>query len=171
LLNLDRVPEIDTVGEADIIGTGRIEALINPVMAEIALGHGLVFIVKANGMVRTFIDAKLTPGAFLVVKDDDPIFPFHYGFYWTGLRAERLLAVLADVQTPNEIELPVHQFRAIAPDRQILGPIGCIDRIIFLFAGHFAGLTSPAGELFDNQCMLIHGWPPGIILVKIMNYT
>lgn len=148
--NLGRVPEIDTVGETDIIGTGRIKALINPVMAEIALGHGLVFIVKANGMVRTFIDAELTPGAFLVVKDDDPIFPFHDGFHWTGLCTGRFIAVLADVHTPNEIELPVHDLWTIRPNGQILDPIGCFDRIEFLFAGHFTGLTPPAGELFDN---------------------
>jgi hypothetical protein len=46
------------VYEAGIIITGLIEAVINPVMAEIALGYGLFSIVKANGMVRTLIDAK-----------------------------------------------------------------------------------------------------------------
>ena len=73
------------MGEADIIRTGWIEALINPVMAEVTLDCGLFFIVKANGMVRAFINAKLTSGAFLGVKDDDPVFPFHYGFHWAGL--------------------------------------------------------------------------------------
>jgi hypothetical protein len=122
-------------------------------------------------MVRAFIDTKLTPGAFLVVKDDDPVFSFHYGFHWTCLCTGRFLAVLADIYTPHEIELPVHQFRAIRPNRKILNTIVCFDWIVFLFAGHFTGHTSPAGELFDNQCMFIHGWPPGIILGKIMNYT
>jgi hypothetical protein len=150
------------MGEADIIGTGRIEPVINPMMAEIALGCGFSIIVKANGMVRAFIDAKLTPGASLIVKDDNPIFPFHYSFSWAGLRTDGFSAVFADVHSPHEIELPVHEFRAIRPDRKVLDTIGCIDWIVFLFAGDFAGLTSPAGELFDNQCMLIHGWPPSV---------
>jgi hypothetical protein len=160
LLNLSRITEVDAVGEADIIGTGRIEAVINPMMAEIALGCGLFFIVKTNGMVRTFINAKLTPGAFLLVKDDDPVFPFRYGFHWAGLCTGRFITVLADVHTPHEIELSIHEFRAIRPNREVLDPIGYIDWIVFLFAGHFTGLTSPAGELFYDQCVLIHGWPP-----------
>jgi hypothetical protein len=148
------------MGEADIIGTGRIEALINPMMAKIALGCGLFFIVKANGMVRAFIDANLTSIAFLRVKDDDPVFPFHDGLHRAGLHTGRLLAVLADIYTPHEIKLPIHQFWAIRPNRKILNTIVCFNWIEFLFACYFAGLTSPAGKLFDNQCILIHGWPP-----------
>jgi hypothetical protein len=64
---------------------------------------------------------------------------------------------LPQMLTPHEIKLPVHEFRAIPPNREVLDRIVCIDWIVFLFAGHFTGLTSPAGELFDNQCMLIHG--------------
>jgi len=160
LFDIGRVAEIDAVGEADIIGTGRIQTFVNPVMAEIALDCDLLFVVKANGMVRAFIDAKLAPGAFLSVEDDDVVFPFHDGLRRTYLCTGGLIAVFADVYAPYEIELPVHHFRAIRPDRQILHPIGCINRIEFLFAGYLTGPASPAGELFDNQCMLIHGWPP-----------
>ena len=121
--NFGRITEVDAVGEADIIGTGRIEAFINPVMAEIALDCGLFFIVKANGMVRAFIDAKLAPGAFFIVKDDDPVFPFHYGVFGADLCADGIITVFADVHTPHEIKLPVHQFRAIPPYRKVLDPI------------------------------------------------
>jgi hypothetical protein len=140
-------------------------------MAEIALGHHLFLFVKPNGMVRAFIDAKLTPVAFIVVKDDDPVFSFCYGFHWACLCTDGFIAVLADAHTPHEIELPVHQFGAVRPDRQILDPIVCIDGIVLLFACHFTGFASPAGKLFDNKCVLIHGWLPGIILNKITNYT
>jgi hypothetical protein len=160
LFDIGRVAEIDAVGEADIIGSGRIETLINPVMAEIALGCGLFFIVKANSMVRAFINAKLTSIAFLGVKYNDPVFPFHYGFHWAYLCTGWVIAVLADVHTPHEIKLSIHDFRAIRPNRKILNTIVCIDRIVFLFAGYLTGPASPAGELFDNQCILIHGSPP-----------
>jgi len=156
------------VGEADIIGTGRIEAVINPMMAEIALGRCPSVLVKANGMVGAFIDAKPTPGASLIVEDDDPVLPLHDGIFGAGLHTGWLIAVFADVHTPYKIELTVREFRAISPNRQVLDPIGCIDRIVFLFAGDFTSLASPAGELFDNQCIFIlHGFSPGII----KNYT
>ncbi len=155
MFNIGRVAEIDAVGEADIIGASRIEAFINPMMAEIALGYGLLFIIKTNGMVRAFVDAKLAPGAFLKVKDDNAIFPFHYGFCGASVCAGRIIAVPADVHPPRKIKLSVNYFRTIGPDGQILYPFGCIDRIVFLFAGYFTGLTSPAGELFDDQSILI----------------
>jgi hypothetical protein len=104
------------MGEADIIRTGRIEAIINPVMAEVTLGCDLLFIVKANGMVRAFLNTKLTSGAFLGVEDDDPVSPFHDGFHWAYLCAGRVIAMFADIHAPYEIELPVHQFRSISPD-------------------------------------------------------
>jgi len=60
-------------------------------------------------------------------------------------------------------------FDSIRTIRRIVGTMRGI--VVFLFAGYLAGLASPAGELFDNQCIFIHGWPPGIILGKITNYT
>ena len=88
------------MGEADIVRTGRIEAVIDPVMAEIALGCRLFFIVKANGIVRALVDAKLTSGAFIGVKDDDPVFSSCYGFCWACLCTGRFIAVLADIHAP-----------------------------------------------------------------------
>jgi len=58
---------------------------INPVIAEIALDCDLSILVKANGVVRAFVDAKLTPRAFLVIKDDNPVFPFRYGLHYCFL--------------------------------------------------------------------------------------
>ena len=145
------------MGKADIISTGRIEALVYPVMAEITLGGSLSFTVKMNGMVRAHIDAKLTPGAFLLVKNDDPVFPFRDPFNRAGFGADGFGTVFADIHTPDEIELPVHELGTIRPNRQILHPVARIDRIIFLFACDFTGLASPAGVLFDDQRISIHG--------------
>jgi hypothetical protein len=103
----------------------------------------------------------ITAITLLIVEENDAcLWIRRDSVFRAGLRTNGFIAVLADVHAPHEIELPVHQFRAIRPDREVLDTIGCIDWIVFLFAGHFTGLTSPAGELFDNQCMLIHGWPP-----------
>ena len=169
MLNLGRITEVDAVGKADVVGTCGIKSVINPMMAEITLGHGLLFIVKANGMVRTFIDAKLTPIAFFVVKDDDAVFPFRYGLHWACLHTGRVIAVLADIHAPYEIEFSVHEFRAIRPDRQVLDPIRCMNWIELLFAGYFAGLTSPAGVFLDNECVPFHGWSPSLFSGYILH--
>jgi hypothetical protein len=160
LFNLGGITEVDAVGEADVVGTGRIKSVIHPMMAEITFGCNLFLIVIANGMVRAFVDAKLTPVAFFVVKDDDPVSPLRYGFQWACLYTGRLIAVPTDIHTPHEVELPVHQFRAIRPDRKVLDTIFCIDGIVLLLAGDFASLASPTGIFLDNQCISFHGWPP-----------
>ena len=50
-LDFFRVPEIDAVSEADIIGTGRIEALRDPVITEVALPGNPDFFIKHDCIV------------------------------------------------------------------------------------------------------------------------
>ena len=105
---------------------------------------------------------------FFVVEDDACLWIFGDGAFGASLGADGVGAMFADVHSPHEIELTVHVFRTIPPDRQMFDSIRTIRRIVgtmrgivlFLFAGYLAGLASPAGELFDNQCIFIHGWPP-----------
>jgi len=119
------------MGEADVIRTGRIETMINPVMAEVTLGCDLLFIVKANGMVRAFLNTKLTSGAFLGVEDDDPVSPFHDGFHRAYLCAGRVIAMFADIHTPYEVKLPFISF----------GPSPQTDRYLIPFSAS-TGLNS-----------------------------
>ncbi len=59
-----------------------------------------------------------------VTEDDARLWILGDGIFGAGLGTDGLIAVLADVHTPHEVELPVHQFWAIPPDRQILDAIG-----------------------------------------------
>src|SRR4030043_981622 len=61
-LNLDGFTEIDTVGEANIIGTGRIEPVHNPVVTEIALLSYSAFFIKRDCMIRTGLYATTAAG-------------------------------------------------------------------------------------------------------------
>jgi hypothetical protein len=150
-LNLGGVSKIDAVAEADIVGTGRIESLVHPVMAEVAFERQLFFVVKVNRLVGTFFDTTATPCALFLIEDDDPIPSLCDGLHRAGLGTGGLFAMLTDIDAPQEVEFPVHEFRAISPDRHVFDGMGRIDRIIFLFAGCFAGHASPAGILLDDQ--------------------
>ena len=56
------VPETYTVSQTNIIGTGRNQPLIHPVMAEVALLCDIFFIIKSDGVIGAFWNAGLTPG-------------------------------------------------------------------------------------------------------------
>jgi hypothetical protein len=73
-----------------------------------------------NGMVTALIDAKPTPGAFPLIKNDDPVFPFRYSFDRAGFRTHGNDAMFADIHTPDEIELPIHDPRPIRPNGEML---------------------------------------------------
>jgi len=65
---------MDAMGETDIIGTGRDESLINPVMTEVALPGNALILIKSNGIVGTYLYASLASRAFFVVHDHNPVF-------------------------------------------------------------------------------------------------
>ena len=48
---------MDTVGEADIVGTGRVETVIDPVVAEVTLLGDSVISVKPDCIIRTCLYA------------------------------------------------------------------------------------------------------------------
>jgi hypothetical protein len=108
----------------------------------------------SSGLARNSAAA----GALLIVTEDDACLRvFGDGTLRAGLYTDGLIAVLADVDTPHEIELPVHRFGTLSPDGKILDPVGGIGRIVLLFARDFAGFTSPAGKFFDHQSIFSHG--------------
>ena len=49
--------------QADIVGTGRDQPLINPMVAEVAFVGDIPVIVIGDGIIGTFVDAGLTAGA------------------------------------------------------------------------------------------------------------
>jgi hypothetical protein len=54
--------EMDTVRQTYIVGTGRDQAMVHPVMAEVALLRDTAVRVISDGVIGAFLDAGLTPG-------------------------------------------------------------------------------------------------------------
>jgi hypothetical protein len=157
LLDLGGIAEIDAVGEADIVCTGRIEAVIDPVGAEVTLLSGSVNCVEDDGSVRACLKAGLAPRAAFPVEDDDSVLPLGDSLFRAGLHARGSVTVFADAQAVNEIELPTNPFRIIFRDVNIIDPIRLM---MLLLAGDFTGFTSPASILIDTEHNLAHDWSP-----------
>ena len=54
--------KMNTMRQTHIIGTGRDQPLINPVMAEVAFLSDIFVIIKSDGVIVAFLNAGLTPG-------------------------------------------------------------------------------------------------------------
>ena len=60
--NLGGIAEVDTVGEADIVSTGRIETVHHPVVTKVALLDFPDLLVKGNGIIRTGLYTAIATG-------------------------------------------------------------------------------------------------------------
>jgi hypothetical protein len=135
-----------TVSRADIIRAGRDKSPIHPVMADVALLGDISVRVIRNGVVRTLLNAGLTPGTHIVVHNDDAVASFDDGLYRTGLGTRRLVAVPAQVDLKCELRLIIDPPWAVFPYRYQVDSPG---RSVFLLAGHLAGSAAPT-QLFIN---------------------
>jgi hypothetical protein len=104
---------MNTMGKTYIIGAGRYEAVVNPLITEIAFPGDPVFMVKSNGAIGAFINAGLTPGTFIRVKHYDPVLPFKYNRFRACFRTGRIITVPAQVDMINELQLAVCFFGAL----------------------------------------------------------
>ncbi len=58
LFNLSGITEVDAVGEADVVSTGRIESVRHPLVTEITLAGFSDFFIKSDGVIRTGLDIE-----------------------------------------------------------------------------------------------------------------
>jgi len=133
--------KMDTVRQANIIGTGRDQPLIHPVMAKVALLRDIFFIIKSDGVIGTFWNAGLTPGAKIVIHDDQAVISFADGCFRAGLGAGRRIAVSAQVDLKYKFRLRIDLPRTIFPNRNQFDTLG---RPVFLLAGDLTGSAAPA---------------------------
>jgi hypothetical protein len=156
LRDLFRISKIDAMGEADIIGTGRDESHINPVMTEVALPGNAHILIKGNGIVGTCLYASLASRAFFVVHDHNSIFSLLNGFLGAGIQAGGIIAVPADINPERKIQFPINHPGPLFQYRNEPDAVRCP---VFLFAGNLTGLTPPARFMVDYQGMLFHKSP------------
>ena len=83
--------------QAHIISTSRDQALVYPVMAKIALLGDISIIVESDRIVGTFIDTGLTPGAEIIVHDNNSVISFRNGLLRAGIGTGRIITVPAQV--------------------------------------------------------------------------
>ena len=85
------------MSEADIIGTGRYKAIVNPVVAEIAFAGKPLPVIKRNRIIGACGYTALTTGALIHIKHHDAIVPLCYGFIRASIYAGRLIAMAAQI--------------------------------------------------------------------------
>ena len=141
-LNGLRVTEINAVGQTHIVGTGRDESIVHPVMTEVTLFCHVFLFVKGNGKVRAGIHTKSTAGARLFIQNHDTVTPLFNGFLWATVHTRGFIAVLTNIRLKHDIRFLVNDAETPFKDIDQFDPFGSV---IFLFAGHFAGFASPAG--------------------------
>ena len=127
--------------QANIVGAGRNQAMIHPVMAEVALLSDIFVIIKSDRIIRAFIDAGLTPGAQIIVHDNNSVISFLNGRFRADIGTWRFIAVSAQVDLKYKFRLVIDPTRSVFPNRDQLDPVG---RPVFLLAGNFTGSATPA---------------------------
>jgi hypothetical protein len=95
------------VCQTDIIGAGRDQSVIDPMMAQVALLSDTPVIVKINGVVRARFYTRLTAGAPVIVHDHDTIGSFADSILGAGPDTGRIIAVSALIDPVKEIERSV----------------------------------------------------------------
>jgi hypothetical protein len=160
-LNAIGISEIDAVCQTHIVGTGRNESAIYPVMAKVALLCHVLLGIKGNGMVRAGIHTKPAAGARFFVQNHNPVIPLYNGFNRATAYAWGIIAVSAYIR----LEPPI---RFVVSGAEI--SFGNLDQfypfwnIIFLLAGHFTGFAPPAGYMIYDQCVFLHDGVPSRFL-------
>ena len=99
--------EMNAMGKAYVVGAGRYETVVHPLVTEIAFPGDPVFIVKDNRAIGAFVNARLTPGTSIRVQHHNPVFPFEYDLFRACFRAGRIIAVSAKVYMIDKVKFAV----------------------------------------------------------------
>jgi hypothetical protein len=99
--------------QTDIIGTGRQQPLIYPVMTEIAFSGLTLFMIKRDSLIGAGLQAHGAADTGLHVQDDQAVFSPGDGFHRTNLRTRRLIAMTAAIDLIDKSEFSVPPFGSI----------------------------------------------------------
>jgi hypothetical protein len=129
------------VCQADIIGAGRYEPLIDPVVAEVALAGDVAVMVIGDGIIGAFIHAGLATGAPVVIHDHYAVIALANGLIRANVHAGGIVAMAAQVHLKAECQFVIDPPGAILFNLYQLDALG---RPVLLLAGHLARLAAPA---------------------------
>ena len=85
------------MSQADIVGAGRDESLIYPVVAEVAFAGDVLVIVICDGIIGAGVDAGLTTGAQIVIHDDNAVIALANRLLRANVRAGGIVAMAAQI--------------------------------------------------------------------------
>lgn len=139
---LIRVFEMDTVGQTDVVGTRRYQPIVNSVMTEVALLGYVSIRVKGDGVIGTCLYTRPASSTFLIVHHHNTVISFDNCLIRARINTRRLITVSTHTNVKGKIQSAVNHLGTVFQDRNQIDPISSV---VFLFAGHLAGLTSPAG--------------------------
>ena len=139
--------------QADIIGAGRYEPLIDPVVAEVALAGDVAVMVIGDGIIGAFIHAGLATGAPVVIHDHYAVIALADRLIRANVRAGGIVAMAAQVDLKAEFQFVINQPGAILFN---LYQLDAIRRPVLLLAGHLARFTSPAQVMIYSNFKFRH---------------
>jgi hypothetical protein len=139
---------MNAMAEADIIGTGWEQPLINTVATKVALLSDTPLLVETDGIVGANIQAGPAPAAFPFIEDHDAVFSSGNGLYRAGFRARGIITVFAHGHTKDHIQLSINLLGPVFPYGNKFDPVR---GAVFLLARHLTGLASPAVEFIDEK--------------------
>jgi hypothetical protein len=134
------------VGQTDVVGARRQQALVYPVMAEVALHCNSGRFFTGDGVIRAGRKAGAAADTFVLSQYYNAVFPFADSFFRAGCNARRFFAMTAAVGGKDKMPFTVYLSRPVFPDLKELYTFGSV---VLLLARHLAGLAAPA-LFFDN---------------------
>jgi hypothetical protein len=152
-LNLFSVSEIDTMGQANVVGTGRYQSIVHPVMTEIALPGDNPVMIKGDSIIGTGLYTFLTSRTSIIIHHHNSVFSFGNGLLKARFRAGRIITVPAYIHLINKMRFPLYHSGAVFCHEDQLDALGAIE---FLLAGRFTGLASPTGFMVYDEVILLH---------------
>jgi hypothetical protein len=157
-----RVTKVDAVSEADIVRARRDQALVHPVVAEVAFPGNSSADIVGDGLVWAGVDTLFASVTSVMVHDHDAVFSLGYGPFGAGIGAGGRVTMQAQPDTVHEIDRAVAgDMRAVFPDGDEFHPIAGVH---LLLAGHLAGPASPARFVIDEQGVSFHEQLPSLSL-------
>jgi hypothetical protein len=137
----------------DIIRACRDESVVHSLETKVALVDKITIRIEFNRIVGTLIYTKAASGAFFLIQNDNAVLSIHDSSFRANLNTGRFATVLAKIDMEHKLRSSVYYSRAFF---QNLDKPEAVWHMVFLFAGHLAGSTPPAGFVINDQFICIH---------------
>jgi hypothetical protein len=148
---------MNTVRQANVVGTGRYETAIHPVVTQVTLAGDRCVCIKIDGVIRTGLLAGQASGATVFIQNHDAVRTLDDGAFRTGPGAGWLVAVATEVDPVLKLKgVPDHLGSVFFHGNQFQA----WGKFELLFAGNFTGFAAPAFFMLDDDGVSVHRSPP-----------